>query len=461
MSFRCALVLFRRDLRLEDNVALLRAVEKSATVIPAFVFDPRQTTPHAYFSVPGFQFMVESLVDLDRELVRWGTRLRLFVGEADQVVGRLISESGVDAVFVNEDYTPFSVVRDDTIRRVCISRGTAFLPHCGLVLHRPGAVMTQQGQPFKVYTPFANAARKLGVGPSESFRGARFYSKPIGFEEPDGFLERVLTYRSETLAHRGGRSEALRKLSRVSSLTDYAEQRDLLALDGTSNLSPYLKFGCCSPREVFQTTIAAHGPEHGLIREIYWREFFTHLAWHFPHVFRGAFHSNLDRVQWDDDPEKLRRWQTGCTGFPIVDAAMRQLVETGTMHNRARMVVASFLTKDLHIHWQEGEKWFARHLLDYDPCVNNGNWQWAASTGADAQPYFRIFNPWLQQQKFDPDAQYIRRWLPQLRRLPPKTVHTLHQRRPTALDYPPPMVDHGRESADAKARFGAASSWRG
>lgn len=455
MSYRRAVVLFRRDLRLDDNVALLRAVEKCAVVIPAFVLNPLQTTPHAYFSAPGLKFMLESLVDLADQLRRFGGRLRTFIGAPEEIVERLVSECGVDAVFLNEDYTPFSLVRDEAIRRLCERRGVAYMPYCGLLLHRPGAVVTQQGQPFKVYTPFARAASKLGVGAPVPFRGGRFFSEPIGFEAPDGVVEQLLAARSEPTVHRGGRTEALRKLSRITSLAQYDQQRDMVAVDGTSNLSPYLKFGCCSPREVVQATLDAHGPDHGLIREVVWREFFTHVAWHFPHVFLGAFHPAFDSVRWDDNIDHLRRWQAGLTGFPIVDAAMRQLVETATMHNRARMIVASFLTKDLHIHWKEGEKWFARHLVDYDPSVNNGNWQWAASTGADAQPYFRIFNPWLQQQKYDPDAKYVKRWVPELGHLSPKTIHKLYEQRPGGLDYPPPMVDHGHESAEAKLRFGA------
>jgi deoxyribodipyrimidine photo-lyase len=219
-------------------------------------------------------------------------------------------------------------------------------------------------------------------------------------------------------------------------------------------MAPHNKFGTISVREVYHSIADKLGAEHSLIREVYWRDFFTHIAWHFPHVFGHAFHRVYDKLEWNESQEDFDQWCSGNTGFPIVDAGMRELVSTGFMHNRVRMIAASFLVKDLHISWQKGEEFFARHLTDFDPCVNNGSWQWSASTGCDAQPYFRIFNPWLQQKRFDPECEYIKRWIPELSGLSPKRIHSIYEEdlfRPAG--YPAPMLDHAHEKIIAEEMF--------
>jgi deoxyribodipyrimidine photo-lyase len=241
-------------------------------------------------------------------------------------------------------------------------------------------------------------------------------------------------------------------LEQLKTQSGYLSQRDFPALASTTGLSAYLKFGCCSVREAYYAVIQALGGEHPLIRQLYWRDFFTHIAFHFPHVFGHAFHQQYDNIAWKNNLDDFQAWANGLTGFPIVDAGMRELNQTGFMHNRVRMVVASFLVKDLHISWRWGERYFAQHLIDYDPCVNNGNWQWAASTGCDAQPYFRIFNPWLQQQKFDADCVYIKQWIPELRPFQPNTIHRWHKN-PQPSDYPLPRLDHAANSRQAIRLF--------
>jgi len=238
----------------------------------------------------------------------------------------------------------------------------------------------------------------------------------------------------------------------LSECQDYQQQRDYPALSAGSGLSAYLKFGCCSVREAYYAVIETLGSEHPLLRQLYWRDFFTHIGFHFPHVFGHAFHRKYDALAWQNNQDDFLRWTEGRTGFPIVDAGLRELNQTGGMHNRVRMIAASFLVKDLHISWRWGERYFAQHLIDYDPCVNNGNWQWAASTGCDAQPYFRIFNPWLQQKKFDVDCLYIKRWLPELRPFSATMIHQWHKKQVTC-DYPAPMLDHALRSRQAKALF--------
>ena len=230
-------------------------------------------------------------------------------------------------------------------------------------------------------------------------------------------------------------------LKKLSSFDDYGKLRDFPAQDYSTHLSPYLKFTACSPREVCRHL----DHDHELVRSLYWRDFFTGIAYFFPHVFKGCFHTQYDKLKWVNDKRAFKRWCEGTTGIPIVDAGMRQMNQTGFMHNRVRMIVGSFLVKDLHIDWRWGEKYFAQTLIDYDPAVNNGNWQWVASTGCDAQPYFRIFNPWSQQKKFDPDCDYIKKWVPELRDLSPKAIHEQY---PTS-DYPLPIAIHQTAAKEA------------
>jgi len=261
-------------------------------------------------------------------------------------------------------------------------------------------------------------------------------------------------------------SKCMRKLNIEALIvnrdyTPYSRQRDnklekvckagQIPLECSTYLSPYLKFTVCSPREVYEAICRHLSPHHELIRSLYWRDFFTSIAFFFPHVFMGAFHSKFDKLKWSYNRKAYQRWCEGSTGFPIVDAGMREMNETGFMHNRVRMIAASFLIKDLHIDWRWGEKYFAQTLIDYDPAVNNGNWQWAASTGSDAQPYFRIFNPWNQQKKFDPECTYIKKWIPELRDFPPKAIHAWYEEKHRAgcKKYPAPMTNHDKAAKEA------------
>lgn len=453
--FRKALFVFRRDLRLRDNTGLRAALEAAAEVVPAFIFDPRQTGPHAYRSENGLRFLAASLAELDGELRAKGSRLHFFEGEAERVVGRLVRDEKLEAVFVNRDYTPFSRARDRAVEAACDGAKAAFASRADALLNEPEAVAKPGGGPYVVFTPFFRAARALEArAPGDSRRANFGAGGELAGEAGPAALDRVRPGTNAALFRKGGRAEGLRLLKKIGRLEDYERTRDLPAVDGTSGLSPHLKFGTISIREFFETARRELGPGHPLLRQLYWRDFFTHIGFHFPYVFGRPFQVKYERIAWADDPAKLRRWQEGTTGFPLVDAGMRQLNETGFMHNRARMVCASFLVKDLHIDWREGERYFAARLEDYDPCVNNGNWQWAASTGCDAQPYFRVFNPWLQQKRYDPEAAYIKRWVPELRRAAPEIIHRLDRTdgRPPG-GYPAPLVDHAAESVRSLAMY--------
>lgn len=438
-----SLFLFHRDLRCDDNCGLRAACLESAEVMPAFILDPRQIEPHPYRSEPALAFLQSSLTELDDALRDRGSHLHVFHGKPIEVLARLKERSSFDAVYSNRDYTPFARKRDREIAAWAQEAGVAFHLHRDLLLTEPEEVHKPDGTPYTVYTPFAKRAVGIEVAKVRPLVDAPFVAASTDLELP--LAEALRGYRLLPRPFRkGGRKEGLALMESLARLNNYSSTRDLPADEhGTSGLSPHLKFGTLSPREVYHQVCALFGSGHLLVRELLWRDFFHHIAWHFPHVFTGAFHARYDGLAWRNDEGQFARWQEGCTGFPIVDAGMRQLAQSGFMHNRVRMIVASFLTKDLQIDWHWGERHFATLLLDYDPCVNNGNWQWAASTGCDAQPYFRIFNPWLQQKKFDPQCVYIKRWIPELRALAPETLHTLyeHPHSPTTR-YPPPMLDH-------------------
>ncbi len=397
--------------------------------------------------------MIESLDELSRAITQAGGTLLVLHGAHQEVVETLLKTLNIEAVFFNKDYTPFSIKRDSAIERVCAAHNVAYQSFSDALLTEPSEFGKDDGRPYTVYTPFFKKASKLPVRLSAPlqrgtlwngvFKGARV--SPRDFWPTPSAPERVAI---------GGRARALSILESVANFRNYEEERNLPAVRGTTLLAPHNKFGTVSIREVYHSIAKHLGSGHTLIRELYWRDFFTHIAWHFPHVFGHAFNRRYDAIPWNTGFELFSAWCAGKTGFPIVDAGMRELVQTGFMHNRVRMIVASFLVKDLHIDWQKGEQFFAQHLTDYDPAVNNGSWQWAASTGCDAQPYFRIFNPWLQQKRFDPDCTYIKRWLPELRQLSAKYIHTMYEEDITrTVDYPKPIVEHSVQKIHAEEMF--------
>lgn len=451
--YQKSLFIFRRDLRCADNTALIRALEESSQVVACFIFDPRQTADHPYKSEPAFAFMVQSLKDLRSQLKERKAKLFLFEGIAHVVVERLIESEKIEAVYLNEDYTPFSVQRDLAIKKICEQRGLAFYTFADALLNDPRSVTKNGGGIYTVYTPFFKKASLNEVAKPAPNLHTNYFSGHIAFEDK-GLLDQMSFDPGVKLTVIGGRKEAGRILDDVQRFKDYDRQRDLPAMGATSTLSAHHKFGTCSIRESYYAVAGHLGKAHTLIREFYWRDFFTHIAYHFPHVFGHAFYEEYDALPWSTDRSLFKRWCEGSTGFPIVDAGMRQLNATGFMHNRVRMITASFLVKDLHIDWRWGEKYFAQKLVDYDPCVNNGNWQWVASTGCDHQPYFRIFNPWLQQKRFDQDCRYIKRWVTELKNADTKSIHDRFSA--SGLfegNYPSAMVDHSVEGEKAKEMF--------
>ena len=448
-----SLFLFRRDLRLHDNTGLLHALAQGTPVLAAFIFDPRQTDPHPYRSEPGFAFLLNALHALAEELAAVGGRLHLLQGPPEQVLQELIEQEAVQAVHVNRDFTPFSRQRDQQLATLCEERGVSWRAHDDLLLLPPEAGLKANGTPYTVFTPFYKNAQKQVIDAPEPFARGSFVTRDLSVNPAF-----AATLDAFGTPEPGGRPDALAILGRATEFRNYDTERDFPEHLGTTRLSAHHKFGTVSVRESWQALTQALGADSGLVRQLYWRDFFTHIAWHFPEVFGQAFQKRFDAVPWKTDPDRFERWCQGQTGFPLVDAGMRELNETGYMHNRARMVTASFLTKNLHIDWRWGERYFAQKLVDYDPCVNNGSWQWAASTGCDAQPYFRIFNPWLQQQRFDPNARYIHRWVPELQGYSPRLLSRLEESPQALLGYPAPVVKHKTSSQHAKHLFAQLSS---
>lgn len=433
-----ALFVFRRDFRLEDNRGLLLALKERERVIPAFIFTPEQIDHNNYRSDHCLQFMIESLEDLEDQLKNKGGKLYLFYEHPEAVVEKCIQKLKVDLVVVGRDYTPYSLKRDQKIAAVCKKHKVPFTVVDDLLLNPPEETVKSDGKPYSIFTPYFRNASRIEVEEPKKNRADNYYTKAIDFAEGSGIYRKILPKRKAHPLIRGGREAGLKILKGLADFKNYKKERDFPEKNGTTHLSAYLKFTDISPREAYHKIAEVLGKHHELIRALYWRDFFSHIAFFFPHVFEGAFHSKYDKIKWSYDKKDFARWCEGKTGFPIVDAGMRELNETGFMHNRVRMIVASFLTKDLHIDWRLGEKYFAQHLIDYDPAVNNGNWQWAASTGCDAQPYFRIFNPWNQQQKFDPDCIYIKRWVSELKDASVKSIHS--------GEASTPMLDHSVES---------------
>jgi deoxyribodipyrimidine photo-lyase len=450
---------FRRDLRLADNVALHAAAESGEEIVPLFVFDPAILNS-LRTGAPRLAFMLNVLRSLDADLREGGSRLVIRHGDPALVVPQIVSRIEASAVYANRDYSPFARRRDD---RVATALPVPLHSFDDAVLRAPGTVMKQDGDPYTVYTPFKNRwrsqpapLRPVDAGVTAQFAPASTLPdlQPLPELTDLAFGPTIdVPAASETLAQ-----------YRLGQFTEqviyrYNNTRNALVSDpfasdppvGTSYLSPYFRLGLISPRQAYwagQDALEQAPDQEGRksvttwVNELIWREFYMHILYHFPHVDRGNFRTEYNALQWREAPDELAAWKEGRTGYPVVDAAMRQLRQIGWMPNRARMIVASFLTKDLLLHWRVGELHFMQWLIDGDPAANNGGWQWAAGTGTDAQPYFRIFNPVSQSEKHDPKGAYIRRWVPELRDVPAPAIHAPWEMANPPAGYLLPMVDH-------------------
>lgn len=449
----------RRDLRLADNPALTAALAQADQVIPLFIPDPHLTAAPTT-GAKRLAFLFDGLRALDADLRARGSRLLVLRGAPLPMLRTLIEATQARVIVAQADVSPYARRRDAEVAQRLPLQLTP-----GLTVFPPDAVRKADGSPYNVFTPFSRAWKALppnltllpapAVIPTPEL-AAVLASEPLP----------ITPALPASVPFAAGEAEAQRRLQQFAGglaapIVRYHEERDRTDLEGTSRLSPYLRFGMISARqaaaaayEILNTarTDASRRGAEVWLNELIWREFYASILYHFPNVLHEAFRPELRTMAWDNNQAFFAAWCEGRTGYPIVDAAMRQLVQTGWMHNRARMIVASFLVKDLLIDWRWGERFFMQHLVDGDPAANNGGWQWTAGVGTDAAPYFRIFNPILQGEKFDPNGEFVRLWLPELARVPARFIHRpwemtpLEQRAAGCVlgqDYPAPIVDHG------------------
>ena len=456
---------FRSDLRIADNTALADACRRADALAPVFVLDDALLARHRD-AHPRLRFLHACLDDLAAELDAAGSRLIVLRDAPHRCLPALARACKASLVTWNRDYGPHAKERDRRVRDAFARDGVDVRTFKDRVVFEGGEVRSAQGGTYSVYTHYRRAWwRRYQAGPPASRpTSAMPPCIPDGPADASAGLRGHGAPADATDIPPGGAESARERLDAFlgGAARRYHVDRNFPALAGTSRLSPYLRFGAISVRECVRAglALAAAEPEaeegvRAWIDELVGREFDHAILDAHPRVLAGAFREAYDGLEWDDDADRLEAWQAGMTGYPIVDAGMRELAATGWMHNRARMIVASFLVKDLHVDWREGERWFMRRLVDGDPASNNGGWQWAASTGTDAQPYFRIFNPTSQGERFDPDGEYVRRWVPELEGLPGSEVHRPWAARRRSGAYPARIVDHARERAVALARFRA------
>jgi len=470
-SLRCdsALVWFRRDLRSRDHAALAAALRDARRVYCAFVFDRDILDALQDHSDRRVEFIWESVQALHSALALHGGGLIVLHDHAREAVASLAVELGVAAVYVNRDYEPDAIARDADVARRLGVRGIDFRPMKDQVIFEPEEIRTRDGQPYAVYTPYKNAwlkaLRDVHTRPQEVDLASGRLVAPAGRELPSleaiGFARTNL--RDLPLPTGMAGADQLWDDFR-GRIGGYAQRRDFPAANAPSYLSVHLRFGTISIRQLVRE-VAQRSDEgaRAWLSELIWREFYFMVLYYHPRVVSAAFRHEFDAIRFPGSKEHFDAWCSGRTGYPLVDAAMHQLDTTGYMHNRLRMVTASFLVKDLHVDWRLGERYFARKLNDYDLAANNGGWQWAASTGCDAQPYFRIFNPITQSERFDPGGAFIRRYLPVLARVPTARIHAPwrmsegEQREAGVIighDYPAPLVDHEAARRLTLALFG-------
>lgn len=450
------LFIFRRDLRLIDNMALRKAIKHSKKngykLMLCFVFSSKQIENNEYFSENAFRFMLESLEEFK-------DKISFF--EEDHFYEKIDT---VKAIAFNKDYTPYAIYRDKIIEKYCESNDIALLTAEDYTLHSMGTICTMNQTPYKVYGAFykmaLNAEKPCKPKKTKQAIDDVLVVTKSNKKLFDSYLK---SFKKNENVIKGGRSEGLNIIDAIKRGVhkDYESERDDPS-KSTTRLSAYLKFGCLSIREAYYAILKSRS--YVLLKQLYWKEFYANVTYFFPEILGGMIgKKNLeassdfrDRIDWEYSQDKFDKWCKGITGFPFVDAGMRELNNTGFLHNRLRMVTASFLIKDLHIDWKFGEKYFASKLVDYDPASNNGGWQWVAGTGTGASPYFRVFNPITQHKKFDTECVYVKRWIPELVDVPPKdilewdTKHKSYQ----DVEYPKPMLDHGVEGKKVMDLYG-------
>ncbi len=475
---RTALLWFRQDLRLSDNPALQHLLNEDYVIIPLYIWDDALDAPYASAGGAAQWWLHHSLAMLRDSLESYGSRLILRKGEPSDILTEIADATQASAISWNRCYEPAVIARDKAIKQSLKDAGLEVSSHAASLLFEPWTIQNKSGEAFKVYSPFWRHCLKESEPRSP-------YDKPEDIPSPGQWPPSDRLDDWQWLpsapdwagglrdAWKPGETAAHRRLQAFldEQVVDYKEQRDRPDCDSTSRLSPYLHHGEISPHQIWHSARQAYGQADDkatrkaidkFLSEVGWREFSYHLLYHFPTLPEENFRPEFDDFPWKEDDEALTRWQRGQTGYPIIDAGMRELWHTGWMHNRVRMIVASFLIKDLLLHWRHGEDWFWDTLVDADLANNAASWQWVAGSGADAAPYFRVFNPILQGKKFDPDGVYVKRWVPELDKLPAEHLHAPWEAPEEVLNkvgitlgdiYPMPIVDHAAARDRALTAF--------
>lgn len=432
MNKQVSVFWFRRDLRLEDNAALYYALKENQHVLPVFIFDTTILNKLEDKSDKRVDFIHQALEALNTKLLKINSSLHIFHGTPLSIFKKIISEYSIKNIYTNHDYEPEAIERDKQINKLARENQIEFKTYKDQCIFENNEVVKDDGSPYTIFTPYSKKWKaKLNS----------FYIKPYPTENYfQNFFKANPTCPLPSLETIGFKATGIKYTSpqiNIELISHYKETRDIPSIAGTSRLSAHLRFGTVSIRKLVRTALKHN---ETWLNELIWRDFYMMILSHFPHVINSAFKPAYNRIPWRNNENEFEKWCTGQTGYPIVDAGMRELNETGFMHNRVRMITASFLTKHLLIDWRWGEAYFAKKLLDFELSSNNGGWQWAAGTGCDAAPYFRVFNPYEQTKKFDPELKYITKWVPEF----------------NELSYPQPMVEHKFARERALKTYSAA-----
>ncbi|MBX9809342.1 DNA photolyase family protein [Candidatus Gracilibacteria bacterium] len=435
--YKKSLFIFRQDLRLDDNTGLLEAMKNSHEIFPIFIHDERSISDFG-IDDPRFGFIREALESIDQKLQEYDGRITLYGGKPEIIIDELIKRYSIEAIFCNRSYSPKGKERDDSMLVICENHGIDFHSFQDFLLVEP-----HECEQRKVFTPYSMLWKKFLIANPERLIIQNFDGSTVSWFVPENRKEISEIIR---VPHHPYFSIPFGAERMNRDFSNYYDLRNIPGVDGSTRLSPYIRFGVFSIREIYKKV--QDNPT--LLSEIIWREFWYQIAYYFPFTYTLEFQERRRSIVWDTDTDSYlwKQFEAGKTGYPLVDAAIKQLYETNWMHNRLRMVVASFLTKNLGIDWRIGEKWFKKYLIDYDEAVNYGNWQWSASVGADPKPV-RIFNPLLQSEKFDGDAKFIKKYIPELEDIDPKKIHSLELQGV----YYNPIVNQKESAANARARY--------
>ena len=434
-----------RDLRINDNTT----INNMNDISPIFIFTPQQidNTKNKYFSNALVQFMCETLIELNEEYKNHASKMHFYYGDTLEVIKEIHENYNINSIGFNVDYSPFALKRDEEIKKWGIKNNVEiiFYEDMLLVPLLTGKTLKQTSKdPYVKFTPFKTFLKS-------NYKVENVKTKKIKCKNSNIKTKHSIDIKyfknfyelQDNLNVKSGRKEGLKKLNKIQYQQNYNTLRNFLSYE-TSNLSAFINLGLISIREVYFKIIEKLGNKNNLIDELYWRDFYYNILYYFPHIVGNSFNKKYDKIEWNHDTKNFKKWCRGETGFPVVDACMRQLNETGFMHNRGRMIVASFLTKDLLIDWRLGEQYFSNKLIDYNISANNNGWQWVAGTGTDAQPYFRIFNPWTQSKTYDKDCIYIKKWIPELKDVINNDIHTWFKsyEKYEKIMYPAPIINH-------------------